>query len=118
MKYALAVGLTAALLIPATSADAHAGVGPPPPDPSIQWCRDAAQVRGPALLIPGFGQAIAKCMEGHHMRHDVRNCLVATSVTLAGVALGAVIGGAAARTIAGDMIKVGTATCVALIVGT
>jgi hypothetical protein len=84
----------------------------------VQWCRDAAQVRGPALLIPGFGQAIAKCMERHHMRRDVRNCLIATGVTLAGVAVGGVIGGAAARAIAGDMIKVGTATCVALIVGT
>jgi hypothetical protein len=117
MKFALAA-VAAALLIPATSASAHARVGGPPPDPSIQWCHDAAQVRGPALLIPGFGQAIAKCMEGHRMRHDVRNCLIATGVTLAGVAVGGVIAGAAARAIAADMIKVGTATCVALIVGT
>jgi hypothetical protein len=118
MKYAIAVAAAAALLIPATSASAHTRVGGPPPDPSVQWCRDAAQVRGPAMLIPGFGEAITKCMERHHMRRDVRNCLIATAVTLGGVAVGGEIGQAAARAIAGDMIKVGTATCVALIVAT
>jgi hypothetical protein len=35
MKFALAA-VAAALLIPATSASAHARVGGPPPDPSIQ----------------------------------------------------------------------------------
>ena len=117
MKFALAA-VAAALLIPATSGSAHARVGGPPPAPSIQWCHDAAQVRGPALLIPGFGEAIAKCMERRHMRRDVRNCLIATGVTLAGVAVGDIIGAVAARVIAGDMIKAGTAVCVSLIVGT
>jgi hypothetical protein len=100
----------------------HAAVVPdlpvPPGDPSAAWCRDASQVTGPALLIPGFGEAIAKCMHGHPMRTDVRNCLLATIATTAGVAVGGIIEMVAARVIAGRMIQVGTATCVALIVGT
>jgi hypothetical protein len=113
---AAAVAVVCALAAPA--AHAQSDLAAPPPDPSIAGCKDAAQVHGPALLIPGFGEAIARCMEHHTMRRDVRNCLIATGITLAGVAVGGVIGGTAARVIAGNMVSTGSAVCVGLIVGT
>ena len=78
---AAAVAIVFALAAP--TARAQSNLTAPPPDPSIAWCRDASKASPIALQIPGIGQALAKCMEGHHMRRDVRNCLIATGITLA-----------------------------------
>ena len=118
MKYVLAcaaIVVVLGLLPTAEGRPARIGV---PSNPSNAWCKDASQVKGAALLIPGFGEAIAKCMNGHHMRSDVRNCLIATIGFNAGFAVGGVIEMVAARAIAGRMVQAGTAACVAMIVGT
>lgn len=106
MKYAVAALVAAVLLVAAPAAQARSqagGPGPLPPSPGSVWCRDASHVKGAAVHIPGFGEMIAACMHRHTMRGDVRNCLIATAVTLGGVAVGGVIGQAAARAIAGGL---------------
>jgi hypothetical protein len=90
---------------------ARADLGAPPPNPDAAWCREVAQVTGPALLIPGIGEAIGKCLENHHMSPALRECLVSGGITLGGVLVGGIIGGAAARAIAGGMVGAGTASC-------
>jgi hypothetical protein len=118
MKLALAAMVAAGVLMAVPAAQTRPRSVVLPPSPGITWCNQAAHTSRVAMQIPGFGDLVAACMHGHRMRRDVRNCLIATAVTLAGVAVGDIIGAVAARAIAGDMVKAGTAVCVSLIVGT
>jgi hypothetical protein len=70
---------------------------------------------GPAYTpVPHDSPAAAytRCMfDGSHMSSDLRHCLVAAGITAGGVAIGGIIGGAAARAIAGGIVGGGSAAC-------
>jgi hypothetical protein len=58
----------------------------------------------------------ASVFEGERMSRGARNCLIAAAITTGGVLAGGIIGQLAARAIAGDLVKTGTAVCVGLLV--
>jgi hypothetical protein len=56
--------------------------------------------------------AYLRCMfSGSHMSRDLRHCLVAASITTAGVLVGGVIAAIPARAIAGGIVGGGAASC-------
>jgi hypothetical protein len=75
---------------------------------------------GPAYkpIGPGDSPAAAytRCMfHGSHMSRDLKRCLIAAGITAAGVAVGGLIGEAAARAIAGGIVGAGSSACLSQI---
>jgi hypothetical protein len=60
MKHVLACAALAVVFELPPTADARPARIGTPANPTNAWCHDAAHVHGPAPLIPGLGEAIAK----------------------------------------------------------
>lgn len=83
--------------------------------PPIAQARSRAVPPQVACSMGSNTAHLAVCIEGHHMSKKTRDCLVYGGITAGGVAIGGLIGGAAARAIAGGILGAGAASCLSAI---
>jgi hypothetical protein len=101
-------GVLLVLLCFAVPSIAEAKTTPPPKAHAA-----ACQLLGGRLVPVGAQERhLTTCLEGTRMSGDLKACLTSVGITIPFVAIGGIIGGVAARSIAGTMVGGGGLACV------